>query len=89
MTTEEIFRGLSLAQQRFKDDGKVHQGFFFQPEWEALDEALTVLAKLNQLLPEEYEGTYYCRGCKSPVLKTDKFCHECGRPINWYNETMI
>lgn len=32
---------------------------------------------------EEYEGTYYCGNCKSPVLKTDKYCHECGKKVRW------
>ena len=32
---------------------------------------------------EEFEGTYYCRRCHSTVLKTDQFCHECGRTIIW------
>ncbi len=37
----------------------------------------------------EFEGTYYCIGCKETVLKTDKYCAHCGRPINWYKGEMV
>ena len=37
----------------------------------------------------EFEGTYYCLGCKETVLKTDKYCAHCGRPINWYKGEMV
>lgn len=48
-----------------------------------------ILCKYEELLnadkPEHYEGMYYCPGCKVPVSKGDLYCHDCGRPINWYN----
>ena len=28
-------------------------------------------------------GTYYCKSCKAPLLMTDKFCHECGKKLDW------
>lgn len=37
----------------------------------------------------EFDGTYFCLGCKETVLKTDKYCARCGRPINWYKGKML
>ena len=35
------------------------------------------------LKPEEFEGTWYCKKCKSTINYRDKYCHECGKPVKW------
>lgn len=35
------------------------------------------------LKPEEFEGTWYCKKCKSTINYGDKYCHECGQAVKW------
>lgn len=58
-------------------------------EIKRLEEQAEIDRIIDAPVPEQYEGTYYCCRCKSTVLKTDNYCHECGRPINWYHGHMI
>jgi len=51
----------------------------------ALCEAAELLERQEPTEAEEHDGTYYCLGCKETILKTDKYCAHCGRPINWHN----
>ena len=55
MELNVIVRALCGAKQRFKDNGEVYNGFFFQPEFEALGEAIRILAVLNEEKLKEQE----------------------------------
>lgn len=35
------------------------------------------------IVPEEYEGTFYCGHCHETINKNDNFCHECGKAVKW------
>lgn len=26
---------------------------------------------------------YVCGACEANIISTDKYCHECGRPVKW------
>ena len=40
-------------------------------------------AKAKALKPEEFEGTWYCKKCRSTINYQDKYCHECGNQVKW------
>lgn len=66
----ELTRGLSYAG--------------FMTAVENANDILAMLKEQEALKPfTDNEGLYWCASCKEDVVWHQKYCSNCGKPINW------
>jgi len=49
-------------------------------------DAVKLLKEQEPVRPKRKLGLYICGACETVVYPDDKFCHECGRELDWHED---
>ena len=47
------------------------------------EDVIALLKELDTVKPSSYHHLFVCPVCKNSLFRGQKFCHECGKRIEW------
>ena len=78
---EKVIKGVHDARRYLEDREWVDKSVGVHID--ALNDALALLKEQEAIKPITEHKLFLCPVCKNTLFRGQKFCHECGKRIEW------